>query len=310
MFRTRTPHALLLSQLATLHSLLPDVRDGRPAAVHDARVATRRIRELVSLARPAAAARADDLVDLFRNMGRALGRVRDADARIDVLSALESRIPHAAPWLVTVRQQQERERLRLMRRGLKRLERLGVEALACDARRRGSPFVVLFTTYSRWRVHLGRTIVARSGAALEALTHAAGVYFPNRLHNARIALKKLRYAAEIAHETGTEDLASALNELKKAQDILGDLHDRQSLLDDTQAVDAGDPPKPDPAASLVRDVLEAEIRELHETYLKRRDAVVEACLRLQARPVGIDVFRPIAAAGALVIGSHLLTARR
>ena len=81
-----------------------------------------------------------------------------------------------------------------------------------------------------WHRDLRYTVRERARAATEAIDYATGVYFPDRAHAARIAIKKLRYAMEIAHETGAGDRNGAIRELKKAQDLLGDLHDREELL--------------------------------------------------------------------------------
>ena len=74
-----------------------------PQGVHDARIATRRIREVLPLTiewqRHVAD---DDLYRRFRRVGRALGGVRDADVRLSLLKRLESRIPGSAPSLVVV----------------------------------------------------------------------------------------------------------------------------------------------------------------------------------------------------------------
>ena len=66
----------------------------------------------------------EDLHSRFKRLGRSLGRVRDADVRLALLASLETRMPHAAPALVVLRQQREQERLELLRKLVKRLERL------------------------------------------------------------------------------------------------------------------------------------------------------------------------------------------
>ena len=64
-------------------------------------------------------------------------------------------------------------------------------------------------------------------------TRAFGAMYLPRItcaHNARIALKKFRYAVEIADATGLVPAQRAIRELKKGQDVLGELHDRQELV--------------------------------------------------------------------------------
>ena len=130
MLLSPTPAALLDQQAKVLRTQLDGVYDGRVDAVHDARVATRRIRELLSLA-PAlpGAGASDDLTDAYKDVGRALGRVRDIDVQIGLIRGLERHAPQTAPSLVLVRQDHERDRLAGMRRLIKTLERLDVEAV-------------------------------------------------------------------------------------------------------------------------------------------------------------------------------------
>src|SRR6185503_3920935 len=145
MFQSATPIAFFQQQINILQSQMPGLLDGRLDSIHDARIATRRIREVLPLTHEWQRRHAaDDLFERFKRAGRSLGKVRDADVRIELLRYLESRIPHAAPSLVLVRQRQERERLALMRGLLKRFERLGIgeelNRLSSGAAWRGSRF--------------------------------------------------------------------------------------------------------------------------------------------------------------------------
>ena len=285
MFNSNTPYTLLVDQVHTLRSQVPGVRDGDAASVHDARVATRRIRELLQFADGPFSRAADEVRASFRTMGRALGRVRDADVRITLLAELESRVPHVAPRLVTVRQSQEDARLKLMRLAIKRLERLEIENLLNHAVDRGSPIRRMLEQSSstgHWRRDLCRTMMDRGRASAEAIEHATGVYFPNRAHAARIALKKLRYAMEIAGHMGNGDLHAPLRDLKKGQDVLGDLHDRQALLDDLTSREPNDSEAPEPFGAVIKEVLEAEVRSLHGRYLARRERLLDVSREAQA----------------------------
>ena len=108
------------------------------------------------------------------------------------------------------------------------------------------------------------------------------MYFPNRAHAVRIALKKLRYAMEIAHETGFGDRSAAQSgSSKKAQDVLGDLHDRQELIDNLVEC-AGDGAEVAAQISLLKQVIDAEIHDLHGRYLARRHELQEICHRQSA----------------------------
>ena len=96
LFSSATPSTIFRTELDELRAHMPGVLDGLSDSVHDARVATRRIRELLPLMTERQGVN-DDLRVRFARVGRALGRVRDRDVLISVLESLETRIPHAAP---------------------------------------------------------------------------------------------------------------------------------------------------------------------------------------------------------------------
>ena len=60
--------------------------------------------------------------------------------------------------------------------------------------------------------------------------NAAGLYLPDRLHEVRIAVKKLRYALEITKELSGSRATASILALKRAQDLLGRMHDLEVLI--------------------------------------------------------------------------------
>ncbi len=308
MFEFVTPHALFRTQIHTLRDTLPGVLDGREVSIHDARIATRRIRELLPLLGDSRRRKSmEDLYSRFKRLGRSLGRVRDADVRVTLLATLETRMPHAAPALVVLRQLREQERLDLLRKLIKRLERLEAVRMIemLDEHRLSLAGALSSSVRSgqTWRRDLRYTLRERAGATTAAIEHATGVYFPDRAHAARIAIKKMRYAMEIAHETGG-DRDWAIRELKKAQDLLGDLHDRQELVDNLTEKCADDKPGLSDQVSLVKQVIDAENHDLHSRYLARRRVILDICLE-ERRQLHRTPARSLVAAGAWAITSGI-----
>src|SRR5260221_14481265 len=116
IFRTTTPIEIFRRQTALLRDLLPGVLDGRADSVHDARIATRRIRAVLPLTREWQRRRVvDDWSERFKRMSKALGRIRDADVRIELLRCIEPRMPAVAGSVVRLLQRQEADRARLRR---------------------------------------------------------------------------------------------------------------------------------------------------------------------------------------------------
>jgi hypothetical protein len=170
-----------------------------------------------------------------------------------------------------------------MRKLVKRLERLDVvrvlSRLEHDAGVHRARFWVGLT--GAWRGRLRHLIAQRIRLAGDAITHATGIYFPNRTHRARIAIKKLRYVTEIAAETGILVDPQLLRDLKKTQDVLGELHDRQTLVDELGARIVHERDADADQIRLVTDVLQAEAEDRHRRFLARRARLAEDCERAQ-----------------------------
>jgi CHAD domain-containing protein len=315
-----TPETLLRQQADVFVTNIPRVLEGDSDGVHDARVATRRLRALLPLVVEwHTDSDVERLRRRFRRAGRALGRVREADVRILALERWEARVPHAARSLALVRRTEERRRLQLMRRMVKCLERDGLvrfdSSLVFGRARRA-----WWASRHRWRVTLRTRVREQARAADEAVRHAAGIYFPNRLHTARIALKKLRYALEIVEATAGRGPTEATRDLKKTQDLLGELHDRHALL---AVLAAAQRPAGDDAPTVrdlrdhldvVVDLLDAEMRELHGAYLARRERMSAVCREAARLPPEAGPPSRLLAAGAVlgavVLSSRLIVARR
>jgi len=314
MLRGVTPIAVFQRHIECLRAEMPGVRDGRLDSIHDARVATRRIREVLPLTHEwQRRHQADDLRSRFKQMGHSLGRVRDADVRIDLLRYCESRVPLAAAALAAARQREEKRRLRRARKLLKTFERLSVEdELARLVARAPWKRSRVWVSYAgAWRGELCRMLTDRAIAAREAVVHATGVYFPNRAHEARIAIKKLRYAAEIAAQIGYSVADSLIRDFKKTADVLGDQRDRQALVDQFVSEDRNEDSAHQEQLRQIQQVLDAEIKDLHTRYLERRGAVCAAADRIVS-----DFERPfvhastLAAAGVFAVAGAEIVRRR
>jgi CHAD domain-containing protein len=277
MFATPTLATLLDEQTSVLRTQLSGVYDGTPEAVHDSRIATRRIRELLALIPTVPGRDGDrDVATGYRKMGRALGKVRDADVQIDLIKGIEAHAPQTAPSMVIVRQQHEQQRLEKMRRLIKTFERIDVDALLHLVTEGHPAGLRTRLTSSGWRDQIRRLAVERSRTAVEAIAHATGVYFPKRTHGARIAIKQLRYAAEIALRTGFLEVESSVAPLKRCQQVLGDLHDRQVLADNLARYTKSHGVENE-HVTVTHQVLEGEVSSLHAAYLARRESLRAAC---------------------------------
>jgi CHAD domain-containing protein len=259
---------MLEARIRGLMSAWPDALRGAPDPVHDARVASRRVREVLALI---AADGGNGTVlkarRRLRRAGRVLGRVRELDAGLALLDELVAEhaelmgeVQAATGGLAEARRKKARAFGDLsgrfeakLRKNLDAvLEELGgADALEC-------------------RRALAAQIDQRRHRLLRAIRAAGVTYAPEHLHEARIALKRLRYSTELAAELSGQRANRVLGPLRRLQDILGRMHDLHVLERHLR--------HSDDASRFERlpDLLEAQIRVLHADYLARRDELQQA----------------------------------
>jgi CHAD domain-containing protein len=293
-----------------LLSHLPAIREGNTEAVHDARVAARRMRAYLALLDDGSAEAWKQTATAVKRAGRALGKVRDNDVALSLLAELEQRSPDVAAAAATHRARLLRVQAAAQRKLIKRLEKtLSSSSFARDlslSRHRHSQ------TWPRSRQRAGRLVDVlseRAGEARRRMDHATGVYFANRAHNLRGALRRLRYVLELADES--DGRRRALKVLRRAQETLGRAHDRQMLLDSVVRAEQRDEALKRSGAGLPA-VLEAECRSLYQTYLSARPEIADVCdsiLRWSAARRGIRRSRMLKM-GALALPPALLLVPR
>jgi CHAD domain-containing protein len=214
---------LLSRRVRELFRVYPKALVGEVEAVHDLRVAARRLRAALGLlvANPEGrrARRADKTL---RELARAAGRGRDLDVGLAILEGLPAA---ASPENLRLRRALSASRSRarfLSREALLDLElahlRRDLRALLAETR-------------------IDRAVLAERLNALRArettgiereLTSGRARPAPERLHAARRAARRLRYAAEVEAlwDGATSDAA---DRWRKMQSRLGDIQDRHVL---------------------------------------------------------------------------------
>ena len=296
MSQPSTPRDYALAHLCRLESLWSGVHDGEIDAVHDARIATRRIRSALPFVYTAPPAVTDEL----RRIGRALGRVRELDATRELLTTLEGRASDAAAAIGVARHEVDGQLTRQRRRMVKKLK----HRPRSIARAMAPGFSVgrFSSLWRSWRHELRDAIQHAATDAQAALDHATAVYMPNRAHAARIAVKKLRYLVELGAATGAVDDAAVAG-LKSAQDALGDLHDMTML---GKMVDQVQFPRDllNESRALAA-VVRAETARLHARYVRRRDRIRGACDE-SLRSVEHQPLAPLALPAAAIVAVPVL----
>ena len=123
---------------------------------------------------------------------------------------------------------------------------------------------------------LAARLLSRAKALRASIDAAGPLYTPERIHGVRISTKKLRYALEIAQESGIARAGALVKALKKHQERLGRLHDFQGLLRHVREAEAS----PSVGARITEltayaDSLERECRRLHADFLEHRETLID-----------------------------------
>ena len=285
MERLSRTELLIRQRTAALARGLAGARKGDVSAVHHARVATRRLREALPLVASGAAARKVSRV--AKRLTRALGPVRQLDVELLTLAEIERGrdVPRRAVECLAEVVADERRALHAeLVREIDRVDvdtvrrRAAAAARRCDSDR---------TQRGRAeRIARSRQRAARRADRLRAaIDVAAGMYVPERLHQVRIAVKKLRYTLEVVRELSGSRALATIRTLKRIQDLLGRLHDLEVLIVRTRAVQ-GSAKAPDLQLSADLDQLvrrlENECRQLHAHYITLRKALLDVCDQVTA----------------------------
>lgn len=294
---------------------------GKDVGVHQARVASRRLREaLPVLTEGLEHTKSGKAERKIRRLTQALGSVRELDVTLHIIDELAERqgVPSAALAEVRAHVIEDRERRRAVMLG--RLDKVDTDKLA---RRLSAVRQALLHPAAghNWRAALALRIATRGRRLDQAIEEAGQIYAPEPLHQVRIAAKKLRYALEIADESGAAPCLPLLRIIKKSQDALGRLHDLQILQHHIAAVGAaprGRRSTPDAALAVLSRMIEDQCRHLHGRYVSQQSRLHEATdaarreipLRLTPRRRSARSIKMAAGGEAPRAGSVNLAARR
>jgi CHAD domain-containing protein len=292
----RGARALVRALLRDAEDALAGLEAGTEAeALHDFRVAVRRLRSAVRALRPSlrgAVRRRHER--RLRKIARATSPARDAEVQHAWLAGERPRLPpRAAPaarWLA--RRLADRRRAGRAEAASALAPRFRELALELAARlrrpvepsRRGPRLAeVLAELVQDQEVELERVLAAVRGPLDVGGAHAA-----------RIAAKRLRYSLEPLRGSARADAEAAVARLKELQDVLGELHD----------------------AHVLEELLAASVGEIASAAARRvRDAVVAGePARAAARDAPRDPLTPgllvlEARVSARVVAAHAALAR-
>jgi CHAD domain-containing protein len=292
---------LIARPLESLGEHLPAALEGVPHSVHQARVASRRLRELLPVVGGVLGRGARRrLRRRLRTVTRVLGPVRELDVALASIDRLIEGQPTPSALAVALKRQFVQQRVARLATLTRRLDSGRVERLLARLHRLESRLAD-GAEPREWASQLAARVSRRASALSGAVADAGALFVSERLHTVRIAAKQLRYALEVVGEARLAATAPLVRSLKDTQDILGALHDRDLLLAALHAL-AGDAvvERPETGATRVKagaqqadtlkgDALKetlkentawfdreitAETRRLHARYLRRQTRLV------------------------------------
>jgi CHAD domain-containing protein len=267
------------------------IRAGSISAIHRGRVASRRLRELLPILVLERTVK-QDLTRGLRDVTKQLGTVREIDVAFLLTQELTKSRQYSAPALERLGRAVSQERASTRDRLSKKLPAARLEQLARKLERSYEALESRDATSTRqnrnrrrraWLAITGVRLARRAAAVREAVETAGTIYVPERLHAVRIAVKKLRYAAELAAEAARKGIASDIAALKAVQDVLGRLHDVEVLLVHLRREQASVSP---PDLGAWRDLdglaqtLQDDCRRLHARYMCDRVQLVAIAGRM------------------------------
>jgi CHAD domain-containing protein len=278
-------------RLNELSSVWPDFVSGHITGLHKTRVASRRIREALPVVGVGAPqSKVKKLNKKMRALTRYLGPIRELDVELDILDAASKAEGVPGRAIEMVRREIAAKRQALghelaenapvgdVKKLIRKLERVGKRE---ERKGKGD------SEYeARWRSALAARMLRRAKSLGDAVDQAGPLYAPERIHDVRISTKKLRYALEIAKDSGVPGAAVLIRTLKKQQDRLGHLHDLQALLKHVRETDAS----PTIGARVndlaaYADFLERDCRKLHAAFVERREELTDCVKQVRQQLV-------------------------
>lgn len=274
----------LSRRLDVLARELPAALAGDVEPLHRARVASRRLRELLAVLQAVPSRESPKqwrrVRKRARRVTRALGGVREVDVTLEVLDDIVAAHPETTAGVMLTRAVVGDERETRRRAMLDRIDEADVTKLRIRLEALTTTRAVRML--DRAAFDLEARVLARASDLERAVADAGALYALDRLHQVRIAAKKLRYAVELVEElrgVGTRRLA---NRIRRMQDLLGEMHDMAVVAEFARRAagkssSAGEWSEP---VDVLLLALDRDTRSLHAKYLahvRSLSTVIDDC---------------------------------
>lgn len=192
------------------------LEDSDPEALHDLRVASRRMREVLEFLQMSLPEKTQTgLLELGRTITKSLGKAREAEVNLKMLQELSKRQkfnPIASEILIRKQGQRTRASVKKARKRIAHSK---------------------FSRFEKFLTQIKGSFSVKSSESQILLTRREaflgfiweGEVDDVRLHDLRIRTKKFRYSLEIYDRLHNRNLGRLLRRMKTLQDVLGIIHD-------------------------------------------------------------------------------------
>ena len=260
--------------------------ENHAGALHDMRVATRRVRETITLFEPLfLAARINKSLSNVKKVTKVLGLPREVDVNLKLIRELQPSgglVARAASEHLNAILEEEQSRIR--KRMLRRLEKTGLKSLRDELTQLAhSATTTPFKPHLLFEEHqaairenflklIPRILQDRATPVLNFELSPSSLEDDHAVHQLRIATKKLRYAFEITRPLVSIPCEELARDCRALQDVIGAQHDTCMLIERLQRHEAELSSRnlallADGSRQLLEDLL-----ELKKGYLPRIEA--------------------------------------
>ncbi len=267
---------LLRERVRAVFKRLPKSLAGDEEAIHEMRVAGRRLRVAVPLlAKRPEGRRVKRALRVLRDLTRAAGASRDLDVSLDLLNAHLREQGVLSGETITLRRRLRAARTRSRARMAEALMDLEIARLRRDLRRvQARKADGLFTILGRMRA----TRDEEGQALLAGFEGLGDRYDPVALHALRRQARRLRYTAEVHDALMRDEPSEAPGLFKSLQEQIGALHDvhvlAHWLLAQGKAAAERGQTALAAAAGALQGTFEERARELHRKLLETGPAEI------------------------------------
>jgi CHAD domain-containing protein len=224
---------VMIKHLDALELEIEGVREARDIEyIHRMRVASRRLRSALDLFWDRMPPKKRDRwLEQVRSITRALGAARDLDVQIESIEKILGDLPDQAyrPGIERLLLRHRQRRARLQDAVAHSLDSLAASSVLSDIRQKlasrlGRPEQVYLFTPALYQLSFN-ALAAKLDAFLAYEPFIAQPEHIAELHAMRIAAKHLRYTLEAMAPLYGDDIKAAMQTLRSAQELLGEIHD-------------------------------------------------------------------------------------